>query len=175
MAGAPGIAIEPLSSARLDLEPLAVEHAAEAAPLFADERLHTWTGGSPADEDELRRRYGRQVAGRSPDGRQVWLNWMLRDRRTGRLVGTVQATVAVDERSDRPTADLAWVVGTAHQGRGYAREGAAAMTDWLRTRGVNRLRASVHPEHSASIAVARALGLVATATTVDGEVRWAGG
>lgn len=166
--------IEPLRSARLDLEPLRVDHAVEAAPLFDDEGLHAYTGGSPAGEENLRRRYRRQVVGRPPDGRELWLNWMLRDRRTGRLVGTVQATV-VPDADGSAIADLAWVVGTAHQGQGYAREGTAAMADWLRARGVDRFRAYVHPEHVASMGVARALGLVPTPARVDGEVRWATG
>jgi RimJ/RimL family protein N-acetyltransferase len=166
-SSSPSLAAEPLRTARLDLEPLRVEHAVEAARVFADERLHTFIGGSPADEAALRERYARQVAGGSPDGRETWLNWMLRRRDTGELVGTVQATV------DDAGADLAWVVAVPHQGQGYAREAALAMADWLRTRGVEHVTAHVHPEHTASAAVARALGLAPTDVVVDGELRWA--
>jgi len=49
------------------------------------------------------------------------------------------------------------------------------MVGWLRNCGVDRLVAHVHPEHRASIGVARALGLTPTATVVDGEIRWVGG
>jgi RimJ/RimL family protein N-acetyltransferase len=160
---------EPLQTARLDLEPLRVEHAAEAARAFADERLHTFTGGAPADEAALRERYGHQVVGRSPDGSETWLNWMLRRRDTGDLVGSVQATVRDGG------ADLAWVVAVAHQGQGYAREAAQAMAAWLREAGVSRLTAHIHPDHAASAGVARALGLSPTETVVDGEIRWSGG
>src|SRR3954454_22003218 len=103
-----------LRTARLDLEPLRVSHAAEAARAFADARLHAFTGGAPADEEALRERYNRQVAGRSPDGTQTWLNWMLRRRDTAELVGTVQAAVSGE------TAELAWVVAVPHQGHGFA-------------------------------------------------------
>ena len=72
-------------------------------------------------------------------------------------------------------AELAWTVATPHQHRGYAREAAAAMVGWLRHCGVDRFVAHVHPEHPASIGVARALGLTPTATVVDGEIRWVGG
>jgi RimJ/RimL family protein N-acetyltransferase len=160
---------EPLRTPRLDLEPLRVDHAAEAATAFADERLHAFTGGRPATEEELRRRYAVQVAGRSPDGTQAWLNWMLRERATGALVGTVQATVAGDG------AELAWVIAVPHQGRGFAREAARATADWLRGRGIARFTAHVHPDHAASAGVARALGLAPTGTVVDGEVRWTAG
>jgi RimJ/RimL family protein N-acetyltransferase len=113
-------------------------------------------------------RLGRQVAGASPDGRQGWLNWVLRLRPPGRAaVGTVQATLS------GPEAELAWVVGTAHQGQGYASEAAIAVRDWLRTQGIGELTAHIHPDHAASAGVARRLGLVPTATRQDGEVRWA--
>jgi RimJ/RimL family protein N-acetyltransferase len=157
-----------LRTARLHLEPLAVSHAAEAARAFADARLHAFTGGAPADEEALRDRYTRQVAGHSPDGTQTWLNWMLRRRDTAELVGTVQATVSGE------TAELAWVVAVPHQGHGFAVEAAQAMAGWLRGSGVRRFVAHIHPDHAASAGVARALGLAPTGTVVDGEVRWAG-
>ncbi len=135
---------------------------------FDDDRLHTFTGGRPATEDELRDRFTRQVAG-PPDGGETWLNWMLRRRDTGELVGTVQATVTGS------AADLAWVVAVPHQGRGYAREAALAVRDLLRDAGVSRFCAHIHPDHVASAAVARALGLAPTSTVVDGEIRWTDG
>ena len=95
-SSSPSLPAEPLSTTRLDLQPLQVDHAAEAARAFADERLHTFTGGTPADEAALRERFAVQATGRSPDGRETWLNWMLRRRDTGELVGTVQATVRED-------------------------------------------------------------------------------
>jgi len=174
MAALPPITVQPLRSARLDLEPLRVEHAAEAAVVFDDARLHRYIGGAPAGEQELRRRYARQVAGRSSDGRELWLNWMVRHRASGTLVGTVQATVRPRPRGGG-AAELAWTVATPQQRRGYAREAAGAMVTWLRDCGVDRFVAHVHPEHRASIGVARALGLTPTATIVDGEIRWVEG
>ena len=138
--------------------------------MFDDVALHAFTGGSPASADELRSRYARQVAGHSPDGGQGWLNWLLRRLDDGRLVGTVQATL--HREADGLVAELAWVVATAAQGTGLAREAATAMAGWLHEQGVHRLVAHVHPDHAASMAVARALGLHPTGVVVDGEVRW---
>jgi len=64
------------------------------------------------------------------------------------------------------------VIGTAHQGKGYAREAAGVLVTWLRQQGVRTLIAHVHPQHEASMAVARAAGLSPAATVLDGEVRW---
>jgi RimJ/RimL family protein N-acetyltransferase len=161
-----------LTSERLSLEPLSVEHATEMAPLLDDPRLHTFTGGSPDTPGELRGRYEQLVRGRSADGSQRWFNWVVRLRQTAQVVGTTQATVIGAEGGD--VAEVAWVIGVEHQGRGYAREGAVAMATWLRQEGAQSLVAYIHPQHEASMGVARALGLSPTDEVVDGEVRWVG-
>jgi RimJ/RimL family protein N-acetyltransferase len=132
-----------------------------------DPGLHTFTGGAPETETELQRRYARQAAGESPDGRAGWLNWVLRDRATGAPVGTVQATIGGEG-----TAALAWVVGTVHQGQGFATEAAKAVMAWLRDQGIATFVAHIHPDHAASAAVARHLGLKPGDARADGEVRW---
>jgi RimJ/RimL family protein N-acetyltransferase len=151
---------EPITTERLGLEPLRVGHADEMAPVLDDVRLHGFIGGEPLALDHLRERYARLVAGVS----KGWLNWIVRCE--GRAVGTVQATV------DGGAADVAWVVGTAYQGHGYAGEAALGMVEWLRRNGIREVVAHVHPEHRASAAVAARVGLVATEVVVDGEVRW---
>ncbi len=106
------------------------------------------------------------MVGHSPDGTETWLNWMVRRRDTGELVGIAQATVV------GTMADLAWVVAVPHQGRGYAREAALAVRDHLARTGVVGFTAHIHPDNDASAGVARALGLVPTGAVVDGEIRW---
>lgn len=155
-----------LVSARVALEPLTPEHADELAPLLDDASLHRFIGGQPADVLELRARFERQARGWSPDRTQRWLNWVVRVRDTGEAVGTAQATVT------EGVAELAWVVGSAHQRQGFAKEAAGLVASWLREHGVGRLRAHIHPDHLASIAVARSIGLRPTQVIVDGEVRW---
>jgi RimJ/RimL family protein N-acetyltransferase len=162
-----------LSTKRLALEPLRPGHARELAPVLDDPALHAYTGGRPATEEELRARFTRQAAGHSPDGTEGWLNWVARDRATGEPVGLVQATIAEDADRTR-TAALAWVVATSRQGEGLATEAARAAMDWLRERGVARFAANIHPDHAASAAVARHLGLAPTDALSDGEVRWVG-
>jgi RimJ/RimL family protein N-acetyltransferase len=159
-----------LGTERLALEPLRVDHAEEMAPLLADAQLYAFTGGRPPSLDDLRARYERQVAGRSPDGVERWLNWIARRHEDGLAVGFVQASASEDP--EPVTAVLAWVVGVGFQRRGYAREAAGASMAWLQGAGVRRFVAYIHPEHRASMAVARALGLSPTDALVDGEVVW---
>jgi RimJ/RimL family protein N-acetyltransferase len=164
---APGLTTE-----RLSLEPLKLEHAEEMAPLLDYPALHTFTGGRPATLDELRRRYERQVLGHSLDGTQRWLNWIVRLKQSGQLVGTVQATATANATTC--VAELAWVIVAAHQGRGYGTEAAVAMARWLRDQHAEVLTANIHPHHEASMRVARALGLIPTEQVIDGEIRWVG-
>lgn len=164
------LAASTLESERLVLEPLESRHADELVGVLDDPALNRFTGDMPTGSDELRARLERQARGESPDGRDGWLNWVLRERATGRPVGTVQATVP--GRTEGKVAELAWVIGTGAQGNGFAKEAAATVAEWLRAQGVVRLRAHIHPQHYASMAVARSAGLEATAVIVDGETRW---
>lgn len=167
-----GITPQPLKSERLDLELLRPEHADEMAPLLDDPALHTYIGGEPASNAELRDRYEQHAVGRSPDRSEAWLNWIVRRRDSGQVVGTVQATAS--EQQGRLVAEVAWVIGAAQQRQGYAREAAQLMVEWLRQQGVEVVIAHVHPQHEASMAVARAVGLAPTGLVIDGEVRWEG-
>lgn len=156
------------AGARLTLVPLAVAYAEAMAEVLADPALYTFTGGGPPTVRELRERYARQVAG-SPDPAVSWLNFLLVPPEGG-VAGYVQATVDEGARS----AELAWVVGSDRQGRGYAKEGARLLVALLARRGARELTAHVHPEHAASEAVARSLGLSPTETLQEGERRWEG-
>jgi RimJ/RimL family protein N-acetyltransferase len=96
-----------------------------------------------------------------------WHNWFVRFRAEGPVVGFVQATVTGD------TADVAWLVGVPWQRQRIAVEAASAVCEWLSTQGVRRLTAHIHPEHVASVKVARRLEMVATGVLdTEGEQIW---
>lgn len=118
---------EVIGTERLLLVPQRVEHAREMAVVLSDPALHTFIGGEPATAEELRSRYARMAAGPA-DPAVSWCNWVVRlGGDQGPLVGTVQATIG-PAAPDVPglVADIAWVVGTAAQGRGIATEAARA-------------------------------------------------
>jgi RimJ/RimL family protein N-acetyltransferase len=161
---------EPIRTGRLLLEPLAVAHAVEMVEVLASPALYEWTGGEAPALADLEARYRMQSIGESPDGTEGWLNWVIRAAASGGAVGYVQATLATHEET--MVADVAWVVGAAQQGHGLAREAAQAMVSWLEGRGVGTVHALIHPGNAASAAVARRLGMSATSTMVDGEIRW---
>jgi pimeloyl-ACP methyl ester carboxylesterase/RimJ/RimL family protein N-acetyltransferase len=158
-----------IATQRLLLTPLRPEDADPMAGVLADERLHEFIGGRPASAAELRSRYRRLAVG-SPDPGEAWLNWIVRLSTTGEPVGTVQATVI--RCGERWEAVVAWVIGTAWQGRGYASEAARALVGWLSGQGATVITANIHPRHAASARVAERAGLVPTAAEVDGERVW---
>jgi RimJ/RimL family protein N-acetyltransferase len=150
-------------TARLTLLPLRVEYAGEMAKVLADPNLYTFTGGEPPTAEGLEDRYRRQLAGPGRDD-EHWLNWVV--QYDDQLVGYVQATVTGS------TAEIAWVVGTEWQGRGYAKEAALGLVAWLQEQGVEQIIAHVHPDHIASAAVTKAAGLTRTDQLEDGEYLW---
>ena len=155
---------------RLDLEPLAVAHAAELAPLLDDPSLHEFTGGAPLPAAALTDRYARLAVRRSPDGNQMWGNWVIRVRARGAAAGVAQATLPAGGPAAGP-AEVAWVLARPAQGRGYASEAARSLVALLRNDGWTVV-AHIHPGHLASQRVARAAGLSPTSDVRDGETRW---
>ena len=158
------------STERLDLEPVTVHHAAELAPLLNDAALHEFTGGAPLGPAALAARYALLAARRSPDGSQLWGNWVIRVRGTGAAAGTLQATLPAGGPGAGP-AEVAWVLARRYQGRGYAAEAARSLVAALQQAGWT-VMAHIHPRHLASQRVARAAGLSPSSEIHDGEIRW---
>ncbi|WP_309619661.1 GNAT family N-acetyltransferase, partial [Salinibacterium sp.] len=111
-----------------------------------------------------------QTRGQSPDGAEWWLNWVVALRDSRKPVGYVQATVEDD--GSKLVADIAWVITPRQQGQGIASEATRAMVEWLRLQGVGHFTAHIHPDHLASMGVARNQALHPTSVERDGEIRW---
>jgi RimJ/RimL family protein N-acetyltransferase len=155
---------------RLLIEPLTRAHATELFDALNDPKLHEFIGGEPLDLPALTERFTRWETRRSPDGSQLWCNWLIRERATRNAIGTLQATVpAAGPRSG--AAEFAWVVVAAAQGNGYASEAASSLIERYVDAGWTAV-AYIHPDHQASQRVARAAGLAPTPVRIDGEVRW---
>lgn len=162
-----GVIATTISTARLMLEPLRADHAAEMFAILDDPTLHEFIGGSPKTLAELEDDYAWLADYvHHPEG-EAWLNWIIR-LATGDGVGTVQATVVPDESH----ASIAWVVAQAWQRQGYASEAATALVDWLADANVCRIDACVVVGHVASERVAAAAGMRLTRELVDGERVW---
>lgn len=155
--------------ARVRLDPLRVADANEMVGVLADADLYAVIGGGPPTLEDLTEQYRLQVVGRSADGRQEWLNWVVRV--DGIAVGYVQATI-----HDGSRAVVAWVIGRPWQGNGYATDAGRAMLELLAARGVGRVEAYIEPGHTPSERVAERIGFTPTGQLdSDGEQLWLAG
>ncbi|HXU86483.1 MAG TPA: GNAT family N-acetyltransferase [Verrucomicrobiae bacterium] len=163
---------EPIVTERLELTPLRVADADAMVDVLADPALHAFIGGDPPTRDDLVARYRAQTAGPAPGGGETWRNWIVREQPSLRPIGFVQATIQDAGDGTGGSAEIAWVIGTAWQGRGYATEAARALVARLESAGIRSIVAHVHPDHVASATVAERAGLVPTGQVVDGERVW---
>jgi ribosomal-protein-alanine N-acetyltransferase len=81
-----------IHTALCTLEPQGVEHAAEMFGVLSDVAIYEFENSPPPSEEWLAERFARLERRASPDGGQVWLNWVVR-LPAGALAGYVQATV----------------------------------------------------------------------------------
>jgi [ribosomal protein S5]-alanine N-acetyltransferase len=145
------------------LEPLCAAHAAEMfKPLFDPIHYQFIPQDPPASLEVLRARFERLEGRRSPNGRELWLNWALR-LASGEAVGLVQATGYPDGRIS-----IAYELFRAHQGRGIATQAVRAMLLHLRDQAkLNRATALVDTRNQRSIRLLERLGFSRTRLIVD--------
>jgi RimJ/RimL family protein N-acetyltransferase len=147
------------------LAPLRSSDAEELVGLLEESDLRVWLRAR--DVAQLRDRFQGWEVRRSPDGREAWLNWIVRSADDGRAVGWAQATVAGD------AAQVAYAVLPAERGRGFATAALLAMMGLLRDElGVVFFEARIDEANVGSQRVAAAAGLKRTDRTVRGESVW---
>jgi RimJ/RimL family protein N-acetyltransferase len=143
-----------LETSRLFLEPILPAHAPMLYESLRDEKLYQFIPQDPpAPLQALTDRYDSLSARRSPDGREAWLNWAVRERGSGDYVGTLEATV-----HDRK-ATVAYMVFVPYQRRGYAAEACARLLEHLvDDYRVGVVAAEIDTRNAASIALVESLG-----------------
>jgi ribosomal-protein-alanine N-acetyltransferase len=144
----------PLSTDRMRLEPIEPSHADELCELFSDPELHQFVPFEPISVEKMRERCLRWSRRRSPDGSELWLNWLARDR-SGQAVAHFQAGVKTDG-----VASIGYLVGKNHQNQGLASEGLKAVFEYLRNQlAVVEVKAWSDTRNVASHRVAKKLGM----------------
>lgn len=81
-----------LHTDRCTLEPQVQAHAEEMYPVLCDPAIYQFEGVPPPSLERLAAGYRQRETRLSPDGREQWLNWVVR-LPTGEATGYVQATV----------------------------------------------------------------------------------
>jgi [ribosomal protein S5]-alanine N-acetyltransferase len=155
-----------LETHRLHLEPILPAHASRLYERLQDARLYRFIPQDPpASLRALENRYGILSGRRSPDGREAWLNWAMRERGSGDYAGTLEATV-----SGNATAIIAYTVFVPFQRRGFAAEACGRLLGHLfGDYRVNTVAAEIDTRNVASIALVEALGLERVAFRRDAD------
>ncbi len=147
-----------LRTERLVAWPLGPDDIDEVAALWADRTVMAHIAGGVRDRaltlDRLR-------ADADHWQRHGWGPWAFRRTTTGALVGEGGCR-PVDPLDDGGTAEFSIVCGKRWWGRGLAAEAAtAALTELWRASRVQRVTASIDPDHAAGRALVARLGFQA--------------
>lgn len=143
-----------LATAELVLEPLVADHAEAMFEVLGDPQLYRYLDHLPPPSVEhLRSVYASVESRLSPDGSQVWLNWVVRPHGLP-PVGHLQATVMPNH-----TAWIGYVFSASHRGRGHPAQAVQAMLDHVASAcGVSCFLASVEAANQKSVGLLERLG-----------------
>jgi [ribosomal protein S5]-alanine N-acetyltransferase len=155
-----------LETPRLLLEPLTPAHAPALYEQLQDERLYQFIPQNPpASPQALEERHVALSSRRSPDGREAWLNWVVRERRSGDYVGTLEATVQGDM-----LAFIAYMVFVQYQRRGFAAEACERLLWHLfEDYRMSIIAAEIDTRNVASVALVESLGFLRVAFLEDAD------
>jgi RimJ/RimL family protein N-acetyltransferase len=155
-------------SPRLRLTPIGAADAAGMYPGLQSPRLYDYIPDAPPSSiDALAQRYARLARGRSPDGGELWYNWVVREALDDRPLGFVQATIGIDESSP---CLLAYVIFEPAWGRGIGREAVSALIAHLRdTLGRIEFKALIDTRNARSIGLVESLQFRRVATHVAAD------
>ena len=154
-----------LLSRRLRIEPLRSDHVSKVHASLQDPRIYVYIPEEPPSPQALQDRYDFLKKGRSPDGKEVWLNWttFLRDSETP--IGTLQATLTPDGQGS-----FAYIVFPPYWRQGYASEMTSRMLNHLfSSYPITGLRAEMDTRNHGSVRLVESLGFIHETTTVGAD------
>lgn len=145
-----------LSTSRLALDPITEAHAEELWELFNDPLLHEYVPFEHLTLAKQKERFARWARRRSPDGKELWLNWVGREKQTRKAMAHFQAGI----RSDG-IASIGYLVARDFQRKQFAFEGLQALFQYLSEHlFVREVKAWCDTRNLASQNLAKKLGMV---------------
>jgi len=144
-----------LETERLRLEPLRVSHAPEMFTILSDTRLYQFIPHNPPPNlASLEERFQRLETRMSPNGDEIWLNWIVRSQADVQCLGRVEVTIRQDS-----SAYFAYEIGVNYWGQGYGTEACRRIIKALfEDYNVIRIMAEVDTRNIASIKLLERLG-----------------
>jgi [ribosomal protein S5]-alanine N-acetyltransferase len=147
-----------LCAALCTLEPQVEAHATEMFEVLSDPAIYQFEGEAPPSLEALAAGFARKEGRRSPDGTEIWLNWVVRQP-SGEAAGYVQATVMPGGH-----AYVGYEFASRFWRRGIATDALATVFAELASAyGVQRLVALLKSANYRSLALLRKLGFAEAA------------
>jgi RimJ/RimL family protein N-acetyltransferase len=149
-------------SLRLLFEPLQALHAAELFERLSDPRVWEFIGENPYPSVAAVADHFDHMAAGPParHGHERWINYAVRSRAQGILLGTLQATIVARR------AEVAFLFGPQYWGRGYAAEAMTAFQEHLRhSAPIEEFWATTDPRNLRSIKLLGRLGYIEKSTS----------
>ena len=138
------------------LEPQVAAHAHDMFLVLSDPAIYEFENEPPPNEEWLGSRFKRLESRCSSDGKEQWLNWVIR-LPSGSLAGYVQATVLEDH-----SAYVAYELNSEHWRQGIGSSAISAMLLELQAQyGVTNFIAVLKASNFRSVALLKKLGFFA--------------
>jgi [ribosomal protein S5]-alanine N-acetyltransferase len=155
--------VNPADADSVTLEPRTTAHAEELFAILSEQKLYEFLDEEPPQSVEaLRQILARSESGKSPDGTEHWLNWVVRDA-SQQVIGYVQTTIFANGE-----ANVAYVIGSAHWGRGLAHRAVEQMMRIVAAEfGVKTFFIRTERENVRSIRLAERLGFLPVTAAVS--------
>lgn len=154
---------------RLRAETLALKHADSLYPILAaDFELYRHIPTeAPASLETVKTRFENLLVGRSADGAEKWLNWVLFGKECDSIVGTLEATV----REHECCALIAYFIFKGHRRQGLGAEAVLSLVTWLfdTHASVESVKAYVDEHNQPSLGLVRKAGFRHIETLKDAD------
>jgi ribosomal-protein-alanine N-acetyltransferase len=149
----------------LVLEPQLEAHASEMFNVLSDPAIYEFENSPPESPEWLARRFRSLESRCSPDGAELWLNWVIR-LPGGALAGYVQAAVGRDGN-----AHIAYELASRYWRQGIGSTAVTGMLGELASNyGVSSFTATLKARNHRSLALLKALGFESAGPGESGEV-----
>ena len=155
-------------TSRLKITPLTEKHACETFNGLRSAEIYTFIPDTPPpDLESLEKHYSVLVRGSVVEN-EKWLNWVVTEKHSEKVVGTLQSTIKMDEDA----AYIAYVIFPQFWGKGYGFES----TKWLmwylqREEPVRKIIAEIDTRNLKSIVLIEKQGFkkIETVSTDEGK------
>lgn len=155
-----------LETSHLILEPITLAHEHELYELLSDPDLHRFIPSDPPNLEKAKERCARWSRRMSPDGIEIWLNWVAREKKSETVIAHFQVGVKKDG-----IATVGYLVSRAEHGKGFATEGLKVIFNFLQnTMHVNEIKAFTDSRNTASHRLALKLGMKESQTIKGADV-----